>query len=96
MELTPPGSDPELIKAEFRRRQDEQRAIGWKALPCVALVLMADFLPCPVRKWALALTIAYALYLLWLSLRNWRCPACGKYLGQRVDIARCPGCHTEF
>ena len=89
--------DPQLIRAEFRRRQEEQRSISWKAAPALAALLAAEYLlPCPLKRLVLYGVIIYVCYILYLSWRNWRCPACEKYLGKAIKLDRCPHCHTEF
>jgi len=89
--------DPAQIRTEFLRRQEEQRAISWKAVPAIAVMLLAEYaLPCPLKALAMWGAIIWVGYILYQSWRNWRCPACEKYLGKTISHVRCPHCHTEF
>jgi len=91
------NEDPQFIRAEFLRRQEEQRAISWKALPAAAGLLAAQYMfPCPLKRMVRYGVIIYFCYILYLSWRNWRCPACEKYLGKPINPKRCPHCRTEF
>lgn len=41
--------------------------------------------------------VVVALGSAWFSYRNWRCPACGAYLGKYAWMqGRCPKCHTAL
>ena len=39
---------------------------------------------------------AVVLAFFGFSIANWRCPACDRYLGQRLNPRECPGCGQEL
>ncbi len=85
------------IKMLIEERKSAQRRYSYSALAAAAGVWLAGhFVPCGTRKLLYIGAIGYALYMLWLTYKNWRCPACGKLLGQRLDIDECPHCKTRF
>jgi hypothetical protein len=42
------------------------------------------------------LFLGLILAALLFSFRNWRCPACDKYLGKNFNPKHCPGCGVEL
>ena len=87
----------EEIKAEFASRQAEQRAISYKAIGAAAAGLAAGyFLPCSAKRTVYAVLIACTGFALYRTFKVWRCPACDRLLGDRIDIDACPRCRAKF
>ena len=87
----------EEIKAEFLARQAEQRSISYKAIGVILAGLAAGyFLPCSAKPTVYAVLIAYTGFALYRTFKVWRCPACGRLLGDRIDIDACPRCRVKF
>ena len=88
----------EEIKQSFADRRRRQYIV---AAPFVILLiarlfvrrgdLSAEPFGVPVVYWV-ALVIAYVVGALVFSFRNWRCPACDKYLGKGIGPKFCPNC----
>lgn len=87
----------DAFKTEFARKRRNQLIL---AAPIVLLVVGSAFFE-PQLKEALADTapwipaavlIPAVLGALGFSFRNWRCPACDKYLGKSASIAFCAKC----
>jgi ribosomal protein S27AE len=90
-------SDEEIIqfKNEFARKRQKQIFL---ALPIFIFLIITVFFPSYFKslgltqntlKWGL---MYYAVFAVGLSLLNWRCPACGKYLGRSFWIKFCSKC----
>jgi hypothetical protein len=80
------------FRQEFSRRRSRNLAVvlpGAAAIIAIAagggalgLTGNARFVP----------TLALALIVLGLSMRSWRCPACGRYLGKALNPVACRHC----
>ena len=42
------------------------------------------------------IVIFLLLFAIIVSRLNWRCPSCGKYLGKKILISKCPHCGAKF
>jgi hypothetical protein len=88
----------ETFKQQFAERRKRQILL---AVPLVAIFLAFLFLtdeknrvalpgvPPAVVGPAIVLAVVGALVF---SFRNWRCPACDKYLGKGISPRYCPKC----
>lgn len=83
------------FKEEFAKKKQIQMLI---AAPVFLFVFVLLFFPAYLRelnltpmtiKWGF---LGYAVLAVGLSLVNWRCPACGKYLGRSLWIKFCSKC----
>jgi len=95
----------ESQKADFKqlytRRRGKQLAVS---VPLVAVVLALALTQDPQSETILALSaqIAGPIFLvivagaLLFSYRNWRCPACNKYLGRTFNPKHCHSCGVEL
>ena len=87
----------EEIKAEFSIRQAEQRRISYKALAAVVVGVGNTYLaPCPVKQLIYGILIMYIGFALYRTFKIWRCPACNRLLGDRIDLDACPHCSAKF
>ncbi len=86
------------FKKEFARRRKLQLRV---AIPAVALVLILAGLGKNLKRQPVAgvtenqVAAAIGAVIggtLIFSLKNWRCPACSKYLGRRSSPDVCPRC----
>jgi hypothetical protein len=87
------------FREEFKRRQKRQYLIG---LPILALIILKivfrtsgtggglwQFLSSDAVWPVIFVFIAGAIAF---SFKNWRCPACNKYLGRSIEPNFCPRC----
>ena len=66
-------------------------------IPMVVLGLgAAYFVPCTVKNLIYGVLLAYSGSALYRTYKIWRCPACGRLLGDRIDIDACPSCAVRF
>ena len=80
------------FKEEFARRQRRQLAVAAIILAGVLSIwILRDRSPLesPV---GITIFIAAMAAILIFTLQNWRCPACGKYLGKGAFPRFCPQC----
>jgi rubrerythrin len=80
------------FKAEFARRQKRQFAVAAVILAgAISLMILRNRSPLesPV---GIVLIVAAMGAILVFTLQNWRCPACGKYLGKGAFPRFCPQC----
>ena len=85
------------FKDEFAARRKRQLLASLAVVPMLLIVFTADekagtaLAGIPL---AVVAPIAFLLIvgLLVFSFRNWRCPACEKYLGKGIGPAFCPKC----
>ena len=92
-------------KREFREQFKSRRARQLMvSLPLVAMVLATSFLRSgrpdqiagiPVQTLGVAFFVLVMGVLLF-SFRNWRCPACDRYLGRTMSPRFCPKCGVEL
>ncbi len=93
MEHTPEQID--AFKQEFARRKQRQFAV---AVPFIFALFGGILFRSTLEELAgsgVAAPIAFALVvaaMLVFSLRNWRCPACDRYLGRSTSMRHCPKC----
>lgn len=85
------------IKKEFASRKADQRIGSYSALAAGAGAwALGRIVPCFIRDILYVIATIYVLTVLWRTYKNWRCPACGKLLGRRIDIDACPHCRTKL
>jgi len=85
------------FKREFAERRKRQIILAVLLVPVVVAVVLAGDslergllgLPPAVLPVGFLLLVACALIF---SLRNWRCPACDRYLGRQLGPRFCPKC----
>jgi hypothetical protein len=89
----------ERIKREYRKRRFRQYVWTLPLLPALVVALLWEkdgqgltlggvhLMPIVV-----GLAILGALFTLW----NWRCPACRRLFGKRMNPRRCPYCGVEL
>jgi hypothetical protein len=97
--VTPPppapsaGSDDQLVKDEFRVRFRRQLALIAIMLPAVwAAKLDSHELRSP--REIVGVIVIFAGFI--LTLINWRCPRCNRYLYRRLYPSSCPRCGVTF
>ncbi len=86
----------EQFKQEFAVKRRRQLMLSAPLVIVVVLFMLADnrrgapllVLP-PAVMWA---GLGLILFGLVFSFKNWRCPACGKYLGRSFGPRHCPKC----
>src|SRR5262245_36070128 len=89
-------------KATFKRQFAERRKRQiLLAVPLVAVVLAFSFLTDEKNRVVLPgvspnvvgpVVVLAVVGALIFSFRNWRCPACDKYLGKGISPSFCPKC----
>lgn len=91
----------ETQKAEFKqafsRRRRNQPVLAAVLVPIVlAMVVSEDRQADTVFGMSAGvggpIFLALVVGALLFSLRNWRCPACSKYLGRTLNPRHCPNC----
>lgn len=94
-----PDSYTEEQKKEFRRRfaakRRRQLLLIAPLLLLVVAVTLAQFEPAWLTPYFPYLLSFGAMFLplgVFFTLRNWRCPACGEYLGRDFNPNVCPRC----
>jgi integral membrane sensor domain MASE1 len=82
---------PTDVKRSYQARRRRQAVIAGLSVLC--LVTMLVFIGRGEQRspWFLGAGLATVLLAV-LAFRNWRCPACGRYLGRKPGLAVCPGC----
>ena len=91
--MTPPstaGHDQD-IPAEFERRRRRQSVIALASVGGLALMVLLLASGRAATPWFAGAAVAVAVLAL-AALRNWRCPACGAYLGRKPRYDACPRC----
>jgi len=92
--------------ASFRRKQRLQIAF----VPIVAVmiflfVVLANFGSLTKKLFRgfpmaepllLAIVVIGVVVIAIISIINWRCPACRKYLGKNLFVEHCPKCNVPF
>ena len=85
------------IQSEFSSRRRRQLLATLLMLPVVAVIGTADEARgtalggVPLAA-ALPVGVVMFLALIGFSIRNWRCPACDRYLGRGFNPSYCPRC----
>jgi hypothetical protein len=86
------------FKQQFAERRKRQIIL---AIPLVVMILGFAFLTDEKNQVALPgvppavigpVIVALVVGALVFSLKNWRCPACDKYLGKGISPSFCPKC----
>lgn len=93
-----PAERRQWVVDEFARRKARQWSL---VIPIGAVFLALQWAKRhPDGSWMTLLVpaaVVVALGSAWFSYRNWRCPACGAYLGKYAWMQRrCPKCHTAL
>jgi Na+/alanine symporter len=89
------------FKEEFARRKRRQLLV---TAPFLLVVFAVAVFSAQLRRFAdgSSLLVPIAAFLLVIggllvfSLRNWRCPACDRYVGRSTAIHRCPKCRVAL
>jgi hypothetical protein len=89
----PVQSSAERVKEQFRRRFWRQMGLTAIMLPAaVAARLDRQAGHSPLELAGLA--VVFVAFV--LTLVNWRCPECGRYLYRRIYPRTCPRCGVTF
>jgi len=88
--------NPQVV-AEFQRRRARQLAVIAPVVLAILALLWAEDhphvtiagLPATVL---IGVAVAVIAGFLWFSVRNWRCPACDRYLGKAFNPRFCAHC----
>jgi hypothetical protein len=84
------------IRREFARRQSTQRTIQRWGI-AMGLVALVGITTCgSAGRLLIWVCLPVLAGLLAWTFKNWRCPHCGRLLGKRISIIRCPYCQIEF
>jgi hypothetical protein len=97
--IQPPKRDPDVAAAFQARKRRQVRVSVPFAILLVFLVVRfrAHGLAVgEVHLPATALALPIVVGLLIFSVRNWRCPACDRYLGKSMAHRSCPHCGAAF
>jgi rRNA maturation endonuclease Nob1 len=93
--------NPDQIKEEFAKRKKRQYILSAPIiLFLVAAMLVSKH--SEIKMFGLSngiiVGLAFALVLVFViyTIRNWRCPACEKYLGRSISIDFCPKCGVKL
>lgn len=85
-------TDPNAIKAEWKKRSRRQAVFGLVVLIGFGVIL-AGPVPLPLRPMALLGLILFGVaFTLW----NSRCPACNAYRGLNWFTGTCPKCNARL
>lgn len=93
--MTTQARDPKIVE-EFGRRR--RRQITLAVLLITGVIWLTWVMEHYGSGWRLSerdrgmAVMAVVLSALAYSWRNWRCPACNRYLGKSMWLAFCPGC----
>ena len=86
--------------SEFALRQARQfLAIGITLVLLLILVMLyknPDLLGTFTKETIFAFQSIVIAAFIGFSAVNWRCPACGKYLGNNINRHRCKHCETRL
>lgn len=89
-------NDPEWIKQKFRKALVVQIALAVVVIGA-ALLFWIFQMHWGDRSFApLIVFMIFAFGVLIVSLINWRCPACRKYLGRGFPPTYCPKCGVQL
>jgi hypothetical protein len=100
MRLMPENNEQQVIE-QYKQRRTRQIAITVPGLLAILLLFwstenpettFAGLQPSVITGIAIALLVATVV----LSFLNWRCPACGKYLGRAFNPKFCSGCGAHL
>lgn len=79
------------VKAEFEKRRRRQSVLAAASVACLALMVLLLGSGRAGTPWFAGAAVAVAVLAV-LAFRNWRCPACGVYLGRMPRYDACPRC----
>lgn len=93
--------EAERIVVEFRKRRRRQLAVS---VPFVVILIGSLWLRdhpgrAPFDLSGNTFPVVFLVVIaamLAFSLRNWRCPACNRYLGKGFSPSFCPKCETRL
>ncbi|HET9887699.1 MAG TPA: hypothetical protein VFR10_09305 [bacterium] len=89
------------FKESFAQRRKKQLLLAALIIPLVLVAVFAEdqrtdtILGYSVEVFGPIFLVAVIAALLF-SLRNWRCPACSKYLGRSMNPKFCHNCGVEL
>jgi hypothetical protein len=86
------------IRVRFQQRRKRQVLIGVLSA-CLLVLVMAMRRDTALRQRYGRYVPAAAIVMLGMagySFWNWRCPACGKYLGRALSVRFCRNCGAKF
>jgi integral membrane sensor domain MASE1 len=91
--MTSPAAprDGSGIKAEFEKRRRRQSVLALASVACLALMVLLLASGRAGTPWFTGTAVAVAALAL-AAFFNWRCPACGVYLGRKPRYDACPRC----
>ena len=98
------GQQGSQFKREYAARRRTQIAISALFMVPVVVVALAKrnhpgsldaIMGIPIRMWLIGF-LALFLVAIALSLRNWRCPACGGPLSRTLNHTICRRCGAEL
>ena len=102
MAITGPTSpETKKVKAEFKTRFQRQIAITLLLLPAIIVAAMnrrmrtESIFGIPGQT-LIPIAIVFIFGGIGLSLWNWRCPGCNKYLGKSFYPKHCSGCGAQL
>lgn len=94
---------------EFKKRKKIQWLITiagllWFVLLCFIVIVSgvqvkedAGLAPTPIGYGVtIVVSLLFILPVIYLTQKNWRCPACGKPLGRSINPKSCPACKQSF
>lgn len=89
------------VVQEFRHRRNRQiAAIAIAVFLLIALLyrhshpglIFGEISKTAVTIGEIAIMVGFIIF----SAGNWRCPACGRYLGSNINLRRCRKCRTAL
>ncbi len=85
-------------KIEFKKRRNRQLMLVPFLVIAVIFLLMIDkegsenVIEGIPDMYLLEVSVVFIFGVLTFSFRNWRCPACNKYLGKKINPKYCADC----
>ena len=91
------GEQQEQFKQAFAVKRRRQIFLAVALVPILVLLLGGSSRHGEQPVFHLPAAVAYFAFIaivggLVFSIKNWRCPACGKYLGKSIGLCECPRC----
>jgi hypothetical protein len=89
------------FKESFAQRRRKQLLVAALIIPIILVVVISEdqgagtIFGYSAEIYGPVFLIAVIVALLF-SLRNWRCPACNKYLGRSINPKFCQSCGVEL
>lgn len=89
------------IKAEFKKRKKKQFLLAIPMIPSILLVAFmqdfeSQFIEGIPNIYLLFVALVIIIAGLIISIFNWRCPSCNKYLGKKFNPKFCSNCGVEL